>query len=280
MRELRYCPCKSGVGEAETKGIVDPISSTGNGLKIAVTHINIVGILYIIIRFMEISRRGIVLQLFGKGIHQLAAGIAVAAQQLSSGSATLHAALPGHQHRADGIIGIEPLGIHHATDVHHNNDFGKVFLYLFHHRPLSIGQVEIAILKQLVTLQMSIPALTGETGDGNNRCVGKCSGLAAQCVWQLRLRELARQTAFVILFLHIGTVIVRQILKDIHMAVHFLQAFVEIDDVFHGHITATATAFDIVKGTLAKQGQLGSLGKGQQPSLIFQQHHTFLGSIF
>ena len=74
-RELR-------VGQSEAEGIVHLLRRSGNGLKIAVSHIDILGIVHIVIRLVEIVSGGVVLQPPGKGIRQLAAGVFLPDEQL------------------------------------------------------------------------------------------------------------------------------------------------------------------------------------------------------
>ncbi len=84
---------------------------------------------------------------------------------------------------------MKPAGIHHAAYIHDDDDFREIRRHRIDHRPLCVGQAEIAILKNLCGLfrhrvladteifvlrlhnTLSVPALAGKTADRDNRSV-------------------------------------------------------------------------------------------------------------
>ena len=293
LYHLRHGKSKFCIGETVTEGIVYLLSRTGNGLEIAISHIDIVCIVDIVIGLVEIVGGRIILQTLGKGIGQLAAGVAVTDQQFCCCQAALHTALPCHQHGPDRRILLEPLRIDHTAHIHHHDDLGECGLYSLNHCFFSVGQIEISVLEDLllgilfhflvgkkpcngksvylallVIDTLSIPALAGETTDADDRSIGKGTGLLQQIVRNLWLHRHAGFSAHRILLLHIFPVEFCQLFKDADMTRLQGQSLVQIADVGNGHVSASAAALDIVKGCLAEQGKPGSLCQGEQPSLI------------
>ena len=153
--------------------------------------------------------------------------------------AAFHAALPCHQHRRNLFAVFEPAGINHTADVHDNDDIFKVCFYFFYHGCFAVCQAEVAvfedagaqldlfflILKQLIAfivdLAFAVPALAGETADGDDCGIGICFRFCYQLIRYFRLSCHARYSTCSILLFYIFLIEFRQLMEQRNLPLGF-----------------------------------------------------------
>ena len=239
-------------------------------------------------------RGGVVGQIPGKGVGQLAAGIVPAGEQGGNSRAPLHAPLIGQQGGGDAVVLPKPGDVHHAAHVEHHSHLVKGGADLFHHGPLLLGEVVVppgedslgfaghiqligpGVVRLLIKDRLPVPALPGEAAEDNHRYIRVLFCGLNQTLGQRRLGHQAGDVPCLIPLLHIVPVKIGQGLIEGYAL--FFQAIIQIFDIGHGHIPAAAAALHIVEASFPKQGHPGIRGQGQQVPVVFQQHRPLLGS--
>ena len=86
--------CKAGIAQAISKRIYHFFFGTGNGFKVAVSYIDIIGILHIILRLPEAGRRRIGIKVDSKSIRQMTRRSGLPCQKPGRSPSTFRTALP------------------------------------------------------------------------------------------------------------------------------------------------------------------------------------------
>ena len=246
---------------------------------------------------MECLRGGIIRKLSGKGVGEPAGRTAFSHQKLRSGEAAFDAALPGHQHGCDLRVMDKPFRIHHAADVQHDDDLVEPFFDGRDHRLFGFGQIEVPVVEDSLRLfdhigafsgqldlfalpGFAVPAFAGKTADRDHSRIRKPARAFRQL---LRKRRLGQKPGFMsgfILRLDILFIIRSGFRIDLHHIILHAETLEKVPCVSHGHVSASAAAFYIIKDPLAEKSDPGPFGKGKYISFILQQHHAFLGGFF
>ena len=263
---------KAGVGKAEAERIIDLLRCARNRLEITVANVDILVVIHIINGFMEVLGGWIILEGCCIGINQFTGWVDVACYNVRCREAAFHAALPCHQHRRNLFAVFEPAGINHTADIHDNDDIFEVCFYFFYHGCFAVCQVEVAvfedagaqldlfflILKQLIAfivdLAFAVPALAGETADGDDCGIGICFRFCYQLVRYFRLSCHARYSACSILLFYIFLIEFRQLMEQGNLPFSFLDlhAFVEVADILDRNVTASAAAFYVINRSFSE----------------------------
>ena len=285
---------KAGVGQAVAEGVTHPLRRSRQRLKIPVAHIDVLAVLHIVGGVMEAGGGGVVGQVPGEGVGQLAAGIGFAGEQGGNGPAPLHAPLPGQQGGGNTIILAEPGDVHHAARIEHHRHLVKSGADLVYHALFFSGEVVVppgkdvfglsghiqlvgpGVVRLLIEDRLPVPALAGEAAEDDHGHVRVPPGRIHQTLGQLRLGHQAGDVPRLIPPLHIVPVKIGQWLIEGYPLL--LQAVIHIFDIGHGHIPAAAAALHIVEAALAEQGHPGIGSQREQISVVFQQHRPLLGS--
>ena len=221
----RHC-LEFGVGKAVPERVHHLFIRAGQRFKVAVAHIDILGICHVVRRIEEPLRGGVIAQIARKGIRQLAAGVCSAGEQRRNGAAALHARLICQQHRRDARIRAKPRNIHHAAHVEHQHHLLERGTHLLDERALGLGAVKIAFAKnargnlrhcqlvlpgvRLVLVDVfvvaAVPPLAGKTAEHNNRDIRRRARLPHKLCGQLRLGHQAWGVAGGVALGHIAAV--------------------------------------------------------------------------
>ena len=105
------------VGKSESERIAYAFCRIPKSLKIAVAHIDILSIVHVVNRFVEICGGRIVVHRSGEGVRKLAGRGYLSTQQFRHGKSALHAALPCDERGGDLIVIFDPGGIDDAADI-------------------------------------------------------------------------------------------------------------------------------------------------------------------
>ena len=243
---------------------------------------------------MEALCRRIVRELRGKGIREMPGRIDLPAQHVGGRKASLHAALPRHEHGGDPVVVAEPVRRDHAAHIHDNNDMRKMLRHRVHHGELRICQIEIAVLKELRRellfallmlvlrvplmsgLHRAVPALAGETADRDHRSVRERRRALNEVVRERRLHRHAGDAAHRVLLLYILLIEISELIEnaDISLDLFHFHAVKERADVRDRHVAAASAALHIVDAALAEEGELRALPDRESLVLIFQKDHA------
>ena len=226
---------KGCVRKTVPERIYDPFRRARYGLKIAVAHIDIIGVIHVSIRRMESLCGRIILQRSGKSICQLPRRAAVTHQQLRRRVAALHAALPGKQSRGNGVIVPDPARICHAAHIQENNDLRKMRGHILKHPVLRLRQVKVRVLKNRVRqmnmgksvlrlilrtaeIRFAVPPFSGIAAEGDNRRVRPRCRPLQQVSGNFRFRNQPRNSSLAVCLLHIMPVKFRAVRKYRHLS--------------------------------------------------------------
>ena len=292
---LQDLQSKAGVGQAEAEGIANPLRRARQGLEIPVAHIDILGVFHIVCGVVEMLRGWVVVQVPGKGVRQLAAGIGLSGQQGGDGASALHTALIGQQHGGNPVVLIEPGDVHDAAHVQHHGHPVKGGADLVHHGALSVRQVIIPLgedplgplgHKHLVGPHIvfvlgnhgnPVPALAGEAAEDDHGGIRMFPRRGQQFHRKLRLRHQSGDVPGGIALRDISPVVVRKGFVDENALL--FQPVADIADICAGHVAAASSAFYIVETALSEQSHPAAGGQGEQTVSVFQQHHALLGGL-
>ncbi len=263
---------EGGVGKAESERIIDFLCCARNRLEVTVSNVDILVVINVINGFMEVLGGRIILERCCVSINEFTGRIDITGYYVCCCVAAFHAALPCHQHCRDFLAVFEPARIHHTADVHDNDDIFEVCFYFFYHGCFAVCQAEIAVLEDacaqldlfflileqlvalVVDLAFAVPALAGETADGDDRGIGVCFRFFYQLVRHFRLSCHSRYSACSILFFYIFLIEFRQLVEQRNLPLGFfdLHAFVEVADVLDGYIAASAASFYVINRSFSE----------------------------
>ena len=155
---------KGGVGQAKAEGELHRVLL--EGLKVAVSHIDILSILVVFLAQEVLA--GVVLIAESHSVAELAGGGDLSGEQVRHSVAALHAALPDEQRAADGVV-TQPAQIQDAAGVDEHSGLLKGRAHLGQELFLVLGEVIAA------GFQVVFPSLASRPANDHQ------SGLAAGC---------------------------------------------------------------------------------------------------
>ena len=159
--------------------------SIGNCFEIAVTHINIFCVVYIVVRLHKASGGRVIPIASCKGVGQLTGGVCVTTEHIGNSQTALNAGLPRQKCRFDAVVICKPACIYDTTYVQNDHNVLKVFTHAAHKRFLLCGKIEITT----VGICVAFIFFAGIAGDDDQGGVCKGGGFCYQCVrngWLLR----------------------------------------------------------------------------------------------
>ena len=264
--------CDFGEGEGRVRqtvaeGIDDLVARAGDGLKVAVTHVDVLEVADVVEAFVEGVRKGVVGEVFCKGVGQLAGRVCVSAEDVCQGDPALHARLPAEQGGVDLRVFLDPRDVHHAADVEHGDAFVKGGGDFLHHALFHVAQVEVALFAR------AVGPLAGEAVDADDRHVRVFRGRAHEFVGQLLLLKERDAAVGGQLRLDEVVVVTRDGLVDVHLVFFEHQPVVEVVNVLGEHAAAAAAALNVVQTADAEKCH-GTALLQRESSAVFQKHRA------
>ena len=294
---------KGSVGQAVAEGVLHClcvggfIADTGGvihiaGLVEAVTHIDALGVLHIVVLEVRVGKvAGVPVsrcggQIVCVGIRQTAGGVHLAGQDLAHGVEAGGAKAADPQRGIDGII-LQKAQLHGVGGVDKDDHLAKALCFDEGQQVLFVlGQLQImlAVIGLAVTggvhILGQVAALAAHAGDGDDGHIRERLCVLQQRVGVLRCRHLCRGEVGAFKALLGGTaypgllVEIHQLLVDREAGVG--QAGDQINVGGSIACAGAAAAVDGVHGAVAEQVDGGALCQRQGVVLVFQQNGTLL----